>query len=126
MGSYGGSAESQCNCLWVLKNSLPEKCSEKLCVESSKEPMRLDPQIQGDARSKKHADVCNGYLPTELANEEERKMGCAECCDCWCHGNFSNEDGTDREDAEALRAEIRRLNLESAVILEMKKKGQLN
>jgi hypothetical protein len=53
-------------------------------------------------------------------------MGCAECCDCWCHGNFSNEDGIDREDADALRAEIRRLNLESAVILEMKKKGQLN
>ena len=52
-------------------------------------------------------------------------MGCAECCD-WCHGNLSNQDGTDREDAEALRAEIRRLNLESAVILEMKKKGQLN
>jgi len=22
---------------------------------------------------------CNRYLPTELANEEERKMGCAEC-----------------------------------------------
>jgi hypothetical protein len=36
----------------------------------------LDPQTQGDARTKKHADVCNGYLPTELANEEERKMGC--------------------------------------------------
>jgi hypothetical protein len=53
-------------------------------------------------------------------------MGCAECCDCWCHGNLSNQDGTDREDAEALRAEIRRLNLESAVILEMKKKGQLD
>ena len=96
------------------------------CVESSKEPMGLDPQTQGDARTKKHADVCNGYLPTELASEEERKMGCAECCDCWCHGNLSNEDGTDREDANALRAEIRRLNLESAVILEMKKKGQLN
>jgi hypothetical protein len=88
--------------------------------------MGLDPQTQGDARTKKHADVCNGYLPTELASEGERKMGCAECCDCWCHGNLSNEDGTDREDAEALRAEVRRLNLESAVILEMKKKGQLN
>ena len=88
--------------------------------------MGLDPRTQGDARTKKHADVCNGYLPTELANEEKRKMGCAECCDCWCHGNLSNDDGTDREDADALRAEIRRLNLESAVILEMKKKGQLN
>jgi hypothetical protein len=44
--------------------------------------MGLDPQTQGDARTKKHADVCNGYLPTELASEEERKMGCAECCDC--------------------------------------------
>jgi hypothetical protein len=63
--------------------------------------MGLDPQTQGDARTKKHVDVCNGYLPTELANEGERKMGCAECCDCWCHGNFSNEDGTDREDAES-------------------------
>ena len=70
--------------------------------------------------------MCNGYLPTKLASEEERKMGCAECCDCWCHGNLSNEDGTDRDDAKALRTEIRRLNLESAVILEMKKKGQLN
>jgi hypothetical protein len=35
--------------------------------------MGLDPQTQGDARTKKHADVCNGYLPTELANEEKRK-----------------------------------------------------
>jgi uncharacterized protein YqeY len=35
--------------------------------------MGLDPQTQGDARTKKHADVCNGYLPTELASEEERK-----------------------------------------------------
>jgi hypothetical protein len=41
--------------------------------------MGLDPQTQGDARTKQHADVCSGYLPTELANEEERKMGCAEC-----------------------------------------------
>jgi hypothetical protein len=63
-------------------------------------------------------------VPTELASEEKRKTGCAECCDCWCHGNFSNEDGTDREDAEALRAEIRRLNLE--VVLEMRKNGQEN
>jgi hypothetical protein len=67
----------------------------------------LDPQTQGDARTKKHADVCNGYLPTELADEEERKMGCAECCDCWCHFTFTNPDGTDREDADGLRAEIR-------------------
>lgn len=88
--------------------------------------MSLDPQTQGDARTKKHADVCNGYLPTELANEDERKMGCAENCDCWCHDNFSNEDGSDREDAEALRAEIRRLSLEVAVMLEMRKKGQVN
>jgi hypothetical protein len=65
--------------------------------------MGLDPQTQGDARTKKHADVCNGYLPTELASEQERKMGCVECCDCWCHGNLSNQDGTDREDAEARR-----------------------
>jgi hypothetical protein len=88
--------------------------------------MSLDSQTQGDARIKKHADVCNGYLPTELASEEECKMGCAECCDCWCHFTFTNPDGTERQDAGALRAEIRRLNLESAVILEMKKKGQLN
>jgi hypothetical protein len=74
--------------------------------------MSLDFQTQGDARIK-HADVCNGYLPTELAGEEERKMGCAECCDCWCHFTFTNPDGTDREDAAALRAEIRRLDLES-------------
>jgi hypothetical protein len=70
--------------------------------------------------------VCNGYLPTELASEEERKMGCAECCDCWCHGNFTDSDGSDRDDAEALRAEIRRLTLESAVFLEMKENGQVN
>jgi hypothetical protein len=70
--------------------------------------------------------VCNGYLLTELASEEERKMGCAECCDCWCHFNFSNEDRTDREDAAALRAETRKLNLESRVILEMKRNGYLN
>jgi hypothetical protein len=56
--------------------------------------MSLDPKTQGDARTKKHADVCNGYLPTELASEEERKMGCAECCDCWCHFNFTNPDGS--------------------------------
>jgi hypothetical protein len=67
----------------------------RYAVEFSKETMGLDPQTQGDARTKKHADVCNGYLPTELASEEERKMGCAECCDCWCHFNFSNEDGTE-------------------------------
>jgi hypothetical protein len=88
--------------------------------------MSLDPQTQGDARTKKHADVCTGYLPTALADDEARKRACAENCECWCHGNFFNEDGTHREDTEALRAEIRRLNAQSAVILEMKKKGQLN
>ena len=41
---------------------------------SRKRPMSLDPQTQGDTRTKKHADVCNGYLPTEVANEEERKV----------------------------------------------------
>jgi hypothetical protein len=55
--------------------------------------MGLDPQTQGDARTKKHAHLCNGYLPTELASEQERKMGCAECCDCWCHFTFTNPDG---------------------------------
>jgi hypothetical protein len=84
------------------------------------------PILQGDARIQKHADVCNGYMPTELADEEERKMGCAECCDCWCHFSFTNPDGSDREDAAALRAEIRRLNLENRVILEMKRNGQQN
>jgi hypothetical protein len=48
--------------------------------------------------------VCNGYLPTELADEEARKTSCAECCDCWCHCAFTNPDGSDRDDAEALRA----------------------
>ena len=44
-------------------------------MESSrKRPLTLDPQTQGDARTQKQADVCNGYLPTELANEEERKV----------------------------------------------------
>jgi hypothetical protein len=51
------------------------------------------------------------HLPPGLA--DERKMGCAECCDWWCHFAFTNADGSDREDADALRAEIRRLNLES-------------
>jgi hypothetical protein len=88
--------------------------------------MVLDPQTQGDARTKKHADVCNGYLPTELATEEERKWGCAECCDCWCHLTFTNSDGSERDDAEALRAEIHRLTLESAVALEMRRTGQVN
>jgi hypothetical protein len=71
--------------------------------------MRLDPQTQGDARTKKHADVCNGYLPTELADEEARKRGCTEGCDCWCHFTFPSPGGSDRDDAEALRAEIRRV-----------------
>jgi hypothetical protein len=95
-------------------------------AEPRKRPIGLDPQTQGDARTKKHADVCNGYLPTELANDEERKMGCAECCDCGCHVTCTNPDGSERDDAEALRTEIRRLNLEIAVILEMKKNGQQN
>ena len=34
--------------------------------------MGLDPQTQADARTKKHPDVCNGYLPTEPASEEEQ------------------------------------------------------
>jgi hypothetical protein len=73
------------------------------------------------------SDHLLGELFTEeLANEEERKMGCAECCDCWCHFAFTNPDGSDRDDAEALRAEIRRLDLESRVILEMRKNQQLN
>jgi len=88
--------------------------------------MGLDPRTQGDARAKKDADVCNGCLPTESANEEERKTGCAECCDCWCHCAFHQSDGSNRDDAEALRAEIRRLSLESRVILEMKRNGQQN
>lgn len=46
--------------------------------------------------------------------------------ECWRHGSFSNEDGSDRDDAEVLRAEIHRLHLESAVVLEMRKKGLLN
>ena len=70
--------------------------------------------------------MCNGYLPTELANEEERKMGCAECCDCWCHFTLTNSDGTDRDDAAALRAEIRKLDLESRAFLEMKRSRRLN
>ena len=88
--------------------------------------MTLDPQTQGDARIQKHANVCNGYLPTELADEEERKMGCAEFCDRWCHLTFTNPDGTDREDCEALRAEVRRLTLETTLIPQLRANGQLN
>ena len=88
--------------------------------------MSLDSRTQGDARTKKHAEVCNGYLPTDLASEEERKRGCAEGCECWCHLAFTNADGSERDDAEALRAEIRRLCLESRVALEMKRTGQVN
>jgi hypothetical protein len=78
--------------------------------------MAPDPK-PGDARTKKQVDV--------LASEEECKMGCAECCDCWCHCAFTNRDGSDRDDAEAMRAEMRRLNLESRVILEMRKNRRL-
>jgi hypothetical protein len=35
--------------------------------------MNLDPQTQGDARTKKHADVCNGYLPNELASKRNAR-----------------------------------------------------
>jgi len=34
--------------------------------------MNLDPQTQGDARIRKHADR---YLPTDLTDKDERKMG---------------------------------------------------
>jgi hypothetical protein len=37
--------------------------STRQIVEPRKGPMSLDPETQGDARTKKHADVCNGYLP---------------------------------------------------------------
>ena len=49
-------------------------------MESSrKRPRTWTRKPQGDARTKKHADVWNGYLPTELANtelakKEERKV----------------------------------------------------
>ena len=88
--------------------------------------MTLDPQTQGDARTNKHADVCKGHLPTALVGDKAGKRGCAQSCECWCHGNFLNEDGTHRDDAEALRAEIRRLNLESETVSEIKKKEQQN
>jgi hypothetical protein len=39
-------------------------------------------------------------------------MGCAECCDCWCYFAFTNPDGRDGDDAEALRGEIRKLEME--------------
>ena len=70
--------------------------------------------------------MCKGYLPTDLADEDERKMSWAECCDCRCHLTFSNPDGTAREDADALRAEALSLALESAVVLKLRANGQLN
>ena len=54
-------------------SACPEETREILSSRRPIESMRLDPRTQGDARTRKHADVCNGYLPTELASEEERK-----------------------------------------------------
>ncbi len=46
--------------------------------------------------------------------------------DCWCHSTFTNPDEPIATTLEALRAEIRRLNLESRIILAMRKNRQLN
>jgi len=35
--------------------------------------MSLDPQTQGDARIRKHADVCNGYIPTSWRTKRNAK-----------------------------------------------------
>jgi hypothetical protein len=88
--------------------------------------MSLDPQTQGDARTKKHADVCNITQPEDLALEDPPNRVCPESCECWCHFTFTNSDGSERDDADGLRAEIRRLSLESAVTLEMKRTGRVN
>ena len=88
--------------------------------------MALDPRTQGDARTKKHAEVCKGGLPTKLAGKAARKRACAEFCECWCHPTFTNPDGSEREDADALRAEIRRLSLESMVLIEMIRSGRMS
>jgi len=39
---------------------------------------------------------------------------------------FTNADGSERDDADGLRAEIRRLCLESRIALEMKRNGHVN
>jgi hypothetical protein len=65
--------------------------------------MDPEPQTQGDARTRKHADMFNGYLSTELT-KRHAKWVAPECRDCWCHFNCSNADRTDPEDAAALRA----------------------
>ena len=88
--------------------------------------MSLDPRTQGDARTKKHAEVCKGGLPTQRAGKAARARACPEWCECWCHFTFTNSDGSERDDADALRAEIRRLSLESRVTLEMRRTGQVN
>jgi hypothetical protein len=110
----------------VRISACPEETREILSSRRPIESMRLDPRTQGDARTKKHADVCNIYLPEDLLLEEPRNRVCPKQCECWCHFTFTNADGSERDDADGLRAEIRRLKLEVAVTLEMRKKGQLN
>jgi len=85
----------------------------------------LVPQTQGDARTKKHADVCNISQPADLALEDPPNRVCPKQCEC-CHFTFTNADGCERDDADGLRAEIHRLCLESRVTLEMKRNGQVN
>jgi len=69
--------------------------------------MPLDRRTQGDARALLHPEVCKGYLPTLLSRgRERRRRGCGEDCQCWCHAIFTHFDGTEREDAEALRKEL--------------------
>jgi hypothetical protein len=76
--------------------------------------MSLDPETQGDARTKRHAECCKDECPTE------------GICQCWCHLVLTNLDGTEREDAEALRTELRRLSEDSRRELRMRKTRHLN
>ncbi len=43
-------------------------------------PAHIHPHYahQGDARIKKHAELCKEYLPTKLTNAKARKIGCAQ------------------------------------------------
>ena len=70
--------------------------------------------------------MCNIYLPKDLLLEEPPNRVCPKHCECGCHFTFINADGSERDDADGLRAEIRRLSLESRMTLEMNRNGQVN
>ncbi len=86
--------------------------------------MQLDPRQQGDARTRTCAEGCKGLL---LASGR-RTAGkhCPDGCQCWCHGILFHSDGTEREDAEATRAEMRSLMVANRKILALWRTQDMN